>query len=68
MPQEELVRGVPFLKLKDDEDSITEEELLICLHTHYIYIYIINDLTYLRMNAPESIKKITKINEVKISV
>lgn len=65
--QEELVHGVPFLKLKDDTiKDFIKEDRIIDAYT----LYILNAFTNPRMNVPESIKNSTEINngEVKITV
>ena len=65
--QEELVDGVPFLKLKDDTiKDFIKEDRIIDAYT----LYILNAFTNPRMNVPESIKNSTEINngEVQITV
>jgi hypothetical protein len=65
--QDELVNGVPFLKLKDDTiKDFIKEDRIIDAYT----LYILNAFTNPRMNAPESIKNSTEINngEVQITV
>ena len=65
--QEELVQGVPFLKLKDDTiKEFIKEDRIIDAYT----LYILNAFTNPRMNVPESIKNSTEINngEVQMTV
>jgi hypothetical protein len=65
--QDELVNGVPFLKLKDDTiKDFIKEDRIIDAYT----LYILNAFTNPRMNVPESIKNSTEINngEVQITV
>jgi hypothetical protein len=65
--RDELVDGVPFLKLKDDTiKDFIKEDRIIDAYT----LYILNAFTNPRMNAPESIKNSTEINngEVQITV
>lgn len=65
--QDELVDGIPYLKLKDDTiKSFIKEERIIDAYT----LYILNAFTETRMNIPESIKNSTEINngEEQISV
>ena len=65
--QDELVDGIPFLKLKDDTiKNFIKEERIIDAYT----LYILNAFTDPRINTPESIKNSTEINngEEQISV
>ena len=65
--QDELVDGIPFLKLKDDTiKTFIKEERIIDAYT----LYILNAFTDPRINTPESIKNSTEINngEEQISV
>ena len=65
--QDELVNGVPFLKLKDDtiKDFIKEDRIIDAYTLYIKYAF-----TYRRMNVPESIKNSTEINngEVQITI
>ena len=65
--KDELVNGVPFLKLKDDtiKDFINEDKI-IDAYT----LYILNAFTNPRMNTPNSIKQSTEIDngETKLTV
>ncbi len=67
--EDELIDGVPFLKIKDDSvKDITKEDRIIDAYT----LYILNAFTNPRMNAPSSKTKSTEINnaseEVQITV
>ena len=65
--REELVDGVPFLKLKDDTiKDFIKEDRIIDAYT----LYILNAFTNPRMNTPEVIKNSTEINkgDVEMSV
>jgi hypothetical protein len=65
--KDELVSGVPFLKLKDDTiKDFIKEDRIIDAYT----LYILNAFTNPRMNVPESIKNSTEINngEVQMTV
>jgi len=65
--KEELVEGVPFLKLKDDSiKDFIKEDRIIDAYT----LYILNAFTNPRMKVPESIKNSTEINngETQVSV
>jgi hypothetical protein len=63
--KDELVNGVPFLKLKDDtiKDFINEDKI-IDAYT----LYILNAFTNPHMNTPESIKQSTEINNGKVQI
>ena len=57
--KEELINGVPFLKLKDDTiKEFIKQDRIIDAYT----LYILNSFTNPRMNAPENIKNSTEIN------
>ena len=57
--KEELVDGVPFLKLKDDTiKDFIKEERIVDAYT----LYILNAFTDPRMDTPKSIKNSTEIN------
>ena len=57
--QEELIDGVPFLKLKDDNiKNFIKQDRIIDAYT----LYILNSFTNPRMNTPENIKISTEIN------
>jgi len=56
---DELVNGVPFLKLKDDTiKDFIKEDRIIDAYT----LYILNAFTNPRMKTPENIKNSTEIN------
>lgn len=57
--KEELIEGVPFLKLKDDTiKGFIKQDRIIDAYT----LYILNSFTDPRMNTPENIKNSTEIN------
>ena len=65
--KEELINGIPYLKLKDDTiKEFIKEDRIIDAYT----LYILNAFTNPRMNTPENIKNSTEINngEKEISV
>jgi len=65
--KEELVEGVPFLKLKDDNiKEFIKQERIIDAYT----LYILNAFTNPRMDTPNNIKISTEINngETELSV
>ena len=65
--EDELVEGVPFLKLKDETiKEFIKEDRIIDAYT----LYILNAFTNPRMKVPESIKNSTEINngDVQITV
>jgi hypothetical protein len=65
--KDELIDGVPFLKLKDDTiKDFIKENRIIDAYT----LYILNAFTNPRMNTPQVIKNSTEINngEIEISV
>jgi hypothetical protein len=67
VPEDELIKGVPFLKLKDDNiKTFIKEDRIIDAYT----LYILNAFSNPRMNTPENIKNSTEINngEKEISV
>jgi hypothetical protein len=66
VPKDELIKDVPFLKLKDDNiKDFIKEDRIIDAYT----LYILNAFTNPRMNTPQVIKNSTEINngEVKVS-
>ena len=65
--EDELIEGVPFLKLKDDNiKEFVKQDRLIDAYT----LYMLSAFTDPRMNTPENIKNSTEINngEKEISV
>jgi len=57
--KEELIEGVPFLKLKDDTiKDFIKQDRIIDAYT----LYILSNFTDPRMNTPEVIKNSTQIN------
>jgi uncharacterized protein (DUF2147 family) len=65
--KDELIKDVPFLKLKDDNiKNFIKEDRIIDAYT----LYILDSFTNPRMNTPEVIKNSTEINngEVEMSV
>lgn len=57
--QDELIEGVPFLKLKDDNiKEFIKQDRIIDAYT----LYILNAFTNPRMNTPENVKISTEIN------
>ena len=65
--KEELIEGVPFLKLKDDNiKDFIKQDRIIDAYT----LYILNSFTNPRMNTPQVIKNSTEINngEVEMTV